>query len=319
MATISNTKIASPNPLGSSFSSLFKSSAGSNVVINRPIVGMPSRGDYGDPGPRPTITGPNRKDYGEGNREGLAGFAKDTGDAAREFNDPTQGDAFKNLMRLANETTGDQVSEVNRRLRDAASRRGYAAGYESEGRSASRDRMKAIAEGGFAAADQIRTQAASQYASASGAYSKLLGEYNADVTQRDLAFAGDVQSGKEAQLGADVGYGGLINDRNIAFANATSAAKQKQAELDSAFNNQLIDKGRYDQMSRSLEIQLESERNKLLQQKYEFDETNRRGDRGRTDALTEIEKQRRERGIDPKTGSPYGPANPAPSGYAGLR
>lgn len=323
MANVGGTSVSSTSPFGPGFnptknySSLFRSGITANVKIERPLVGMPSRGDYGDPGPRPTITGPNRGDYGTASREGLPQFAHDTKLAAREFNDPTKSTNFTNLMRLANEQTGDQVSEVNRHLRDAASRRGYAAGYESDARAASRDRMKAIAESGFAAADRIRDQAASQYANASGAYAKLLGDVNASNTQRDLQFSHDVQSGKEAQLSADVGYGGLINERNIAFANATASAKQKQAELDSAFNNQLIDKARYDQMTNSLAIQLESERNRLLEQRYEFDETTKlkKTQMGREEA--ELARLRRERGVDPTTGRKYGPAYQG--GFAGLR
>ncbi len=323
MANVGGTSVSSSSPFGPGFNptrnynSLFKSGITSNVKIERPIVGLPSRGDFGDPGPRPTLTGPNRGDYGTGSREGLAQFGHDTKLAAKEFNDPTKSGAFTNLMRLANENTADQVSEVNRRLRDAASRRGYAAGFESDARAASRDKMKAIAEAGFSAADRIRDQAAEQYANASGAYAKLLGDYNASSTQRDLAFAGDVQRGKEAQLSADVGYGGLLNERNIAFANATASAKQKQAELDSAYNNQLIDKARYDQMSNSLAIQLESERNRLLEQRYEFDETTKlkKTQMGREEM--ELARLRRERGVDPRTGRKYGPAYSG-GGFGGL-
>jgi hypothetical protein len=149
-----------------------------------------------------------------------------------EYNNPTGSKAYGDIMGLASERSAINSAEEQRLAREASQRRGYGGG--SAGRRAASDRAVALALAGGEAATGIREQAGGMYKTATEGYAGLVGGYNQQMSQRNLAYAG-----------------------------ALNEAKQLQAQLDSAFNNQLIDAAKYEQMSASVQAQLDFQREKL--------------------------------------------------------
>lgn len=302
--TFGNTIVSTSRPLGGAFD-FFSSGSKINAnasKITRPVVSMPSRGDFGGGVAAPTVAGPNRGDYGSPNMDAVKQLGADSRRFGAEYRNPTKTGAFQNLMRLANEQTAAQEDEVARGARDAASRAGYAGGFSARNAQVRRDRMRALSTAGFEGAAKIREEALSGYTAASGAFAKAMGDFNQAQTASNLAFANDAHDTrvKNAQLGLDAAQ---INQRaQEAWATAKSQHQQLQAQLDSAFNNQLIDAGRYEQMSRSLQAQLVMEQLRLQEQARQFNVA-------RNDDVLERARLRKERGVDPLTGKKYGPAN----------
>lgn len=264
--------------------------------IQRPHVQMPGAGDFGMP-----------------SREGLNETLGDVRTFRGGFLDPTHTGAFRNIMSLAGERTATAAEAASRDARRATAARGYAGGFEDVARQSARDRMRAVAETGFAAAQGVQEQYGEQYRAALPAYTSLVGGYNQQMAQR-----------------------------NLAVGQAMQDARIKQAELDSAFNSQLIDRARYEQMSRSLEETTRSRVAALAEQAREFDisqgfEERQAGLAAQQAAQTRQDQLERERlareqseaerqrqyvaqGRNPLTGQGYGMANPAPAprGFGGI-
>lgn len=192
---------------------------------------------------RPVVERPAFGDYGAPNREGIGEQRGEALGFLGEYNNPTKSDAYGNILNVANERTAIAAAEEGRVSREAAQRRGYGGGGASAtSRRAAQDRMVALALTAGEAATSIREQGGEMYKGASKNYTDLVGGYNAQMA-----------------------------DRNMQYAGALQEARRLQAELDSAFNNQLIDAAKYEQMSSSIEAQLEAQREKLAEEKRQFD------------------------------------------------
>lgn len=280
--------------------------------ISRPTVAMPNKGNYGNPGPRPMIGLPDRKDYGKPSSAGIGDAAKTAKTAAKNFNDPTNSAAFKNLMALSQEQTGTALFEIMREKRDAANRAGFTGGAPD--RAGASDRMRALAEAGFAGAAAVRKDELGLYDAAQSSFTDLQTAYNAEMGKANQAYASDLTSTRQAQAGLDLGFSKLVQERDLSFADATAEAQRLQAQLDQAYNGSLIDNARYNQMSASLAAQLESERMRLAFEKDKFAASNKFANQTREDALLEAARLRKERGVDPSTGQKYGAANPGNAG-----
>lgn len=276
-----------------------------NANITRPTVAMPDKADYGSPGQRPTITMPNRPDFGGGSVESKL-YMKEAGKTAHNaltgFNNPTGTAAFQNLMNLAQEQTGSAEAEISRHAKDAAARAGYTGGFQTAAKQASYDRLHALAEAGFGGAAQIRSEQLGLYNQAHGDLTSLVNSYNQAQNASNIAYGQALAGAHEAQGNLDLGFSKLVQEGNLSYADAKGEAQRLQAQLDSAYNNQLIDNAKYTQMSASLAAQLESERMRLAQQKEQFNLT-------RNDSLLEAARLRKERGVDPVTGKKYGAGN----------
>ena len=260
---------------------------------------------------RPTVQMPGAGDFGMPNREGIDETRRDVSTFREGFLNPTGTGSFRNVMNLAGERTAVAQEAAGRESRDAASRRGYTGGFEDTARQAARDRMRAVATTGMEAAQQTQEAYGEQYKAALPAFTSLVGGYNQQMAQR-----------------------------NLAVGEAMQEARLKQAELDSMFNTQLIDRARYEQMSRSLEETTRSRVAALAEQAREFDISQahteqqagvaerqteqarqdqlRREATARGDAEAERQRQYTGRGVDPRTGRPYGPMNQAPGGFRGV-
>lgn len=296
--------------LGSNFSSILSNK---NNVVPKPVtVKGPSRGDFGDPGPRPTIATPTRGSYGGGDSLAVNAFGsarKGMHDSAHGFNDPTGTAAFKNLMNLESEQGAAVEGEVNRSARDATSRAGYSGGFGARSRQASQDRFQSIAQGGMAAAAQVRGEELDKYKSDSANATSLANGINEQTGASNRAFGNDLAAAQRGQGELDLGFGKLVQERNLSFAEAQQEANRLQAQLDSAFQSQLIDAGRYNQISASLAAQLAQSQAQMKEEGRRFDLS--RGDQLKRDqaAQVELDRQRRERGVDPNSGSHYGGFN----------
>jgi hypothetical protein len=148
-----------------------------------------------------------------------------------EYQDPMSTKAFQDEMRLAGERTGAGVSEAQRGGREAASRAGFTGGFNARGEESAIARQEVLAAGGLQAAGQARQQALEGYTSAAGNFSSLVGGYNQNVTQTNIA----------------------------------------QAELDEAFNKDQISLAQYRNMSASVAAGLALGQAKLNEQSREFD------------------------------------------------
>jgi hypothetical protein len=314
--------------VGSSFTSAFTSGGKAPGAKIKPAkVTMPNKNDFGPDPTRPivgapdVIARPNRKDFGMPDRTGIANAAKTANQAAKNFNDPTNSLAFTSLMGLASEKGASAMSEVDRANRNAASKAGYTGGFSSMTKQADAERFKALSEAGFAGAASVRDQEADMYGKASSSLSSLMSAYNSAMTASNVAFAGTLADrnksqaelnldAKKQQAVLDLGFSQLVQTKNLSFADATSAANQLQAQLDQAFNNSLIDNAKYDQMSASLQAQLATEQARLKEQGRQFDLTRADSKMNTALALEEAAKLRRERGIDPNTGQPFGQSHP---------
>lgn len=255
--------------LGSTFKTVF--SGAPNAPIQRAVVGLPERGSFGSPIGAPTVASPDRKNYGTPSGRGIAEAAKAARDAKAGFDDPTSTMAFRNLMGLAQEQTGRQASERARGARDAAQRRGYAGGFEDEGREAEQDRMEALAASGFAGADAIRTQEGEQYGRAIGAFTSLQNSYNEAKSAGDIAFARDLTATHLANAENILKTAGLNMEQQLSYAGALNDAKMLQAKLDQDFNNSLIDNNRYIEAQQQIAAQLLAQQMALEQRNKEFE------------------------------------------------
>lgn len=179
---------------------------------------------------RSTVERPNIGEFGTPSREGVDATYGQVSDFYKGFKDPTHTAAFQNVMALAGERTAREAGEARRTSMEAASRRGYVGGADIEGRGAERERMLALAETGFSGAKEVMGQYADAYKAALPGYTELVGKYNQQ-----------------------------LQDRNIAFASAQNQARQLQAQLDEAYNKDLISVGEYQQHSRDLQAQLDIE------------------------------------------------------------
>jgi len=188
---------------------------------------------------RPIVQGPALGDFGTPSREGIGEVRGEALGFLNEFNHPQNSAAFKDLMNLASERTAIAASEDTRLASIQRQRQGYGGG--SAGRRAATNRMQALALTGLEGASAIRQQALPGYQAATGAYASLAGGFNEQMGQRNLAYAGALQE-----------------------------SRQLQAQLDSAFNNQLIDAAKYEQMSSSIAAQLEAQKAKLAEDARQF-------------------------------------------------
>lgn len=274
--------------------------------ISRPIVPMPGRGDFGAPIAAPTVQGPNRKDFGQADRGGIADAGRDLSKFRQGFNDPTSTGAFQNLMKLTNEQTAAQESEVARHARDATSRAGYTGGFSAATRQARGDRMKALAEAGFAGAAQVRGEELDAYKSAGDRFAQLMSGYNQAQSAGNVAFGNAASSAKELQARLGMDTAGLNQQSQLAWAGAKADAQKLQSQLDSAFNNQLIDAGRYQQMSESVAAQLKLQELKLAEDQRQFNLSRSDMQAGQKREDLERARLRNERSVDPSTGQHYG-------------
>lgn len=305
---------------GSTFTQVTRGSG----VTPRPVtVTGPNRNDFGDPGPRPVIGKPTRGDYGDPRKNpgygAFLGANKAAHDSAAGFNDPIGTAAFHDLMNLESEQGAAVEGEVARSARDAASRSGYSGGFGARSRQAQQDQFQALAEGGMAASSAIRGEQLDKYKTDSTNAAGLAQSLNETTAAGDRAFAGDLAAAARGQGELDLGFGKLIQDRNLSFAEAQQEANRLQAQLDSAFQNQLIDAGRYNQISSSVQAQLDRQKAVDAEDKRRFDLT-RSDQQGRDKALqAELAKQRRTQGIDPTSGQRFGANRYNPgSTFAGM-
>lgn len=292
--------------LGSTFSLYNSGVTPKPVTVQRPTIG-----EFGDPGPRPVIGQPTRDSYGVTSHAAKMGYDQATFQAHQDaagFNDPTKTAAFKNLMNLESEQGATVAGEVARHSRDAASRAGYSGGFHADERQAQQDRFQAIAQGGMQASAQVRGEELDKYKADASNQTALANAINEQTGASDRAFGSDLAAAARGQGELDLGFGKLIQDRNLSYADAQQEASKLQAQLDSAFQGQLIDAGRYNQISASVQAQLALAQAKQKEDTREFDLT--RADQHTRDAAaqTEIDRQRTERGVDSATGKKYGSA-----------
>lgn len=323
MAFNVGSSVSSRDGVGNTFSKVFKNGGPPNAKITPSKVKMPDKGNYGPDPTRPIVGGttpiamPDRKAFGTPDRTGIKQAANEANQAARDFNDPTNGAGFKAAMGLASEKGASAMGEVARNARNTASRAGYTGGFNAITKQADADRFKALSEAGFAGVAAEREQSADMYGKASSSLSSLMGAYNSAMTASNVAFGNAVsdRNKSQAQIDADakkqqavldLGFSQLVQEKNLSFADATNAANQLQAQLDQAFNNSLIDNAKYDQMSASLQAQLAMEQARLKEQGRQFDLSRADSKEARDLALEEAAKLRRERGVDPNTGQQFG-------------
>lgn len=255
--------------IGSTFKSFF--SGAPNAPIKQAKVDLPKRPDYGSPISAPTISNPNRHDYGMPDATGLNQTRAEALAAAKGFHDPRSTTAFKNIMGLAQEQTGQAVSERRRNASDAAQRRGYAGGFEDTARTAEMDQMNALASAGFAGAEAVRQQEGEQYGKAIGAFTALQNSYNEAKSAGDIAYANALTATHFQNAENQLKTAGLNMEQQTAYAGALNEAKMLQAKLDQDFNNSLIDNNRYIQAQQQIAAQLLAQQMALEQRKHEFE------------------------------------------------
>lgn len=260
---------------GSIFGSFFKQAA-PNANITPAKVGLPSPGDFGAPVTAPTIADPNRANYGLDPTEkqaalrGIEGAGAAATAAEFGFNSPTKTAAFSNLMNLAQEQTGAQAQEQQRQAADAAQRRGYGGGFEDTARSAAIDRMNALAQAGFAGADQIRQEEGAQYGRAIGAFTALQDSFNTAEAAGNTAFAHDLLSAHIDNADNQLKAMDLNVQERAHYGDALNQAKELQAQLDEQFNKDKIDNARYVQGQAAIAAQLQATMLTLGEKAREF-------------------------------------------------
>lgn len=263
--------------VGSIFRQFTTKSGAPNAPIKPPKVQTPNRADFGGPAATPTIGMPNRGDYGLGAADvtraqtGLNQAAGEASSAATGFRDPTHTGAFQNLMGLAGEQTAAQASEVSRHAKDASSRRGYSGGFEDTARGAQSDRMSALASAGFAGAESVRAQEGEQYGRAIGAFTALQDSYNQAMVTGNTEFARDLTQTRIEQAHTALGTMDLNQRQQLAYADSLNQARQLQAQLDEAYNHDLIDNRRYIQEQGQVAAQLQAQLAALTEHQREFD------------------------------------------------
>lgn len=312
------TKTVFGGKAGDTFTGILNSGTrGPAPAIKRAVVALPDRGALGPDPTRivlPTVT---RDAFGMPDRTGIDATAKAASDALIERDNPTQSNAFRNIMGAQSERSSAIQDEVRRTAQDSASRAGYTGGFNASVRQANADRFKADAEAGYTAAGQVREQGGEMYKAASGALTGLMSAYNSALTASNVAFATTRAEQEKAQATIDFGLSKMVQDKNLSFMEATNAAQMLQGQLDQAYNGSLIDVARYNQMSLSLDRQLANEQARLKEQGRQFDLTRADSQRSVDLALAEAAKNRTSRGVDP-SGRPYGNANPYHGGFGGA-
>lgn len=245
-----------------------------NAPIRRPVVGTPDRANYAPPTPPPQIQTPNRADFGPGpNRDDVNLARHDVNMFRGQYNDPTHSSAFTDLMGLSQEQTAQTAAEARRSGQDAASRAGYSGGFNAAGKQAARDRMSAVATAGFGAAKDIRDQALTGYNTAEQGLSSAISSYNGAQTAINTAFGNALSSAHEKQGDLNLGFADIVSKSNLSYADAAAQAQQLQAQLDEAFNSNLIDNAKYNQMNISLQAEWARAQAELKEKAREFNVT----------------------------------------------
>jgi hypothetical protein len=183
--------------------------------VNLPEAPMPTRPER--------IGLPGRGAY-QGSGTGKKALESIRGDMAKtreEYYNPTGSAAFKNLMALASTQTARAADEASRTGQEAAARRGYVGGMNVANERTSRDRMRALAEQGFAGSAQIRGEAGKLFGEEMGAYAGLAGSVTQAETESAVAYAKDVLAAKVAQGQLDAGYANQLLDRYKTQVEAT--------------------------------------------------------------------------------------------------
>lgn len=278
---IGQTTVKGPRPIGGMVSTGSKTNIGSSFKtltsgapkadIKRPIVERPNPGDFGSPVGAPTIGAPNRKDFGTPSGFGIKQAAQEASDALKGFNDPRSTKAFQNLMGLASEVTARQVDERRRGAADASQRSGFSVGREGEAREAERDRMRGLAEAGFAGAASIREEQAGVYATAKSVFAQLQTSYNEAKSAGDIAYAQALTQTHFKNAENTLAAAGLNMQQKLAYGGALNEAKMLQAQLDQQYNNSLIDNNRYIEAQQQIAAQLLAQEMALKQRAKEFE------------------------------------------------
>ena len=307
--------------LGGDFRRFSFTSGPSGVIPERAIAERPDLSDYlGGLGPAPTIGPPERT-----NAASREGIREAVGDVARfrgEYNAPTAGAAFQNLMSLAGETTGAVEGATRREAGEAASRAGYTGGFGARSKQAALDRMHATAQAGFTAAHEIRGQALEGYGTATQAATARIVSYNQAKVAEAMGNADRQAQANTQQAMINLEHMGLGMQAHQAYAEAKSEAQRLQAQLDSHFQDQRIDAARYLQMSESIQAQFVTAMAQLEEQSREFDVTQKFKEKGFGEDVRRYDREEQLRlaaqARDP-SGRAYGPTNPAPGGaFLGL-
>lgn len=301
MAIVGSSKATVGSQTGSTFTNITNGGKPPGANITRPTVARPNMGDYGPNPTRATIAAPDRGAFGTPSREGMGETAADVKKFREEYNDPTSSAGYKAAMGIASEKGASVFGEVAREGRESASKAGYSGGFDSRAKAADQSRFQALSSAAFEGVKDVRDQALGGYKTSLDSLTSMIGNYNHDMTTSNVAFGGAMNDRNIAQAQSDNQFSKLVQDKNLSYADATAHANELQAQLDSAFNNQLIDNAKYNQMSQSLAAQLAMEQARLKENSRQFDLT-------REDALAEAAKNRTSQGIDPTTGRRYGQA-----------
>jgi hypothetical protein len=311
---IGGTVVASRGGVGggvSGFNSVVNGKNGPpNAAIKPPKVERPSWGDYGPDPIHPNIPLPNRSDFGHASREGIDAAKLDVNAFRKGFNDPTSTNAFKDIMSLASNQGASALSEINRGSREAASKAGYTGGFSTRGKEADAARFAALSSAGFEGAGKVRADEGAMYGKALDNLTAMIGNVNNNNTASNIAFGNAVGDAHKSRAESDLAFSKLVQDKNLSFADATAAAKNLQAQLDQAYNGSLIDNARYNQMSASLQAQLQMEQARLKESGRQFDVTHADNQAAIRAAQAEAARLRNERGVDPTTGKHYGQGDP---------
>ncbi len=299
--------------VGSFFGSLFGGRApGAN--IQAPTVATPNRGDFGTPGAAPTITDPTRAAYGTPDRGQLDQTAAAAESARKGFEDPTGTSAFKNIMGGTEIATQQALSAEEQQAKDAAQRRGYAGGFEDTARAAGAQRMQALAQAGFAGAQAVQEQEGAQYGRAIGAYAQMQDSYNQAMTTGNVAYAHDLTNTHIANAENMLKTMELNQNQQLAYAGAITQAKELQAQLNEAFNKDLIDNARFVSMNQQIAASLMSTMMGLQEKQREFDVGAKQFEETRSDKELAAERGLRASGKD----FGGGPLNEAGGVFTGI-
>jgi len=247
-----------------------------NAPIRPAQVGLPSPGDYGTPGTAPTIADPSKGNYGldptdkANAQRGIEEAAANAAEAHFGFDNPMKTGAFATLMNQANELTGGAQQAAAMQAKDAAQRRGYAGGFEDSSRSASIDKMNALASAGFAGADSIRKTEGDMYGKAIGAFTALQDSYNQAEAAGNTAFAHDLTSTHIENAANQLKTMDLNQQQRAHYGDALNQARQLQAQLNEQFNKDQIDNSRFIQGNAQIAAQLQATMATLGEKAREF-------------------------------------------------
>lgn len=259
--------IGGATSVGSTFNKIV--SGKPNAPIQKPVVGMPQRPDYGAPTAPPVVGDPNRKDYGTPSTAGIPEAAKSAHDWEQAVRNPTGSEYFHNAMNIAAQTQAAGEAASNFAAKEAAQKGGFA--NTDAARMAAQDRMSNLAIAETGAAKDAATIGADMYGKAEGAFVSLQGQYTAAKQAGDTAYAQDLTQTHLANANNFLQSAGLNMQQQVSFAHDLNEAKLTQAKLDQDFNNSLIDNNRYIEQSQQIAAQLAMQQAALKQHAYEFD------------------------------------------------